>query len=383
MGGPHTSQLRRINLSVFFASLGLASVYLIPAFAEDLGASYLDLGFIGTVRSLPYMVLPVIVGYLGDRFERRRPFLASVFIAGAATLMLASTHTIEGIILVQVLLGVGFSLFWPLSEALVSENAPLRRQTTVLGMYGVSWASGFLVGPLLGGFIANVAGFQVSFLLSGIVVLATAGASVALIRGQGKSTSYKTKAPRRPEWSLVSKVLPALVAQVPYGVVFAFIVSIFPGYATQSGLTPFQVGVLMSGLSFARIVMFSLSGRFDEVGERKSTALAFIGLAVVLLLIPFNRSFLALLADICAVGALIGIIYPQTVGYVCRHSPPENLGFAVGLYETIFGVGFAIGPVISGLIAQVTGPDAACFALAVVALSTAPILVFPKVNRAR
>lgn len=383
MDSAAASQLKRINLSVFFASLGLASVYLIPAFAEDLGASYLDLGFIGTVRSLPYMFLPVIVGYLGDRFERRRLFLASVFIAGVATLMLASTHTIEGIVLVQVLLGIGFSLFWPLSEALVSENAPLHRQTAVLGMYGVAWASGFLFGPLLGGFIANAAGFQLSFLFSGVIVLATAVVSVALIRGQGNSPSYKTKTAGKPDWGLVSKVLPALVVQVPYGVVFAFIGSIFPGYAIQSGLTPFQVGVLVSGLTLARMVMFSLSGRFERVGERKSTALAFIGLAFVLLLIPFNRSFLALMADICAVGALIGIIYPQTVGYVCKHSPVENLGFAVGLYETIFGIGFAAGPIISGLIAQVVGLDAAYLTLAIVALSAAPILVFPKVKHAR
>ena len=382
MGTSAASQLKRINLSVFFASVGLASVYLIPALAEDLGASYLDLGFIGTIRSLPYMFLPVIVGYLGDRFDRRLLFLASMLVAGLATLMLAATQSIEGIVLVQVLLGIGFSLFWPISEALASETAPLHRRTAAMGMYGVAWASGFLFGPLLGGLIAGEVGFQASFLVSGTIVLATAGVSVASIRG-GRHPSYKTTAPSKPEWGLVSKLLPFLLVQVPYGVVFAFIVSIFPGYAVQSGLTPFEVGVLVSGFGFARIVMFSLSGRFEKIGERKSAALAFMGLAFVLLVIPFNRTFLALLADMCAVGVFIGIIYPQTVGYVCKHSPLENLGFAIGLYETVFGVGFAIGPIASGFVAQTTGPDAAYFALAVVALSMTPILAFSRVNRAR
>ncbi len=382
MGTSAASQLKRINLLVFFASVGLASVYLIPALAEDLGASYLDLGFIGTIRSLPYMFLPVIIGYLGDRFDRRLLFLASMLVAGLATLMLAATQSIEGIVLVQVLLGIGFSLFWPISEALASETAPLHRRTAAMGMYGVAWASGFLFGPLLGGLIAGAVGFQVSFLVSGTIVLATAGVSVASIRG-GRHPSYKTTAPSKPEWGLVSKLLPFLLVQVPYGVVFAFIVSIFPGYAVQSGLTPFEVGVLVSGFGFARIVMFSLSGRFEKIGERKSAALAFMGLAFVLLVIPFNRTFLALLADMCAVGVFIGIIYPQTVGYICKHSPLENLGFAIGLYETVFGIGFAIGPIVSGFVAQTTGPDAAYFALAVVALSMTPILAFSRVNRAR
>lgn len=382
IGSSAASQLRRINFSVFFASVGLASVYLIPAFAEDLGASYLDLGFIGTIRSLPYMFLPVIVGYIGDRFDRRLLFLASMLIAGLATLMLAATQSIEGIVLVQVLLGIGFSLFWPISEALASETVPLHRRTAAMGMYGVAWASGFLFGPLLEGLIADAVGFQASFLVSGIIVLATAGVSVAWIRG-AKNPSYKTAAPGKPEWGLVSKLLPVLLVQVPYGVVFAFIVTIFPGYAAQSGLTPFEVGVLVSGFGFARIVMFSLSGRFEKMGETKSAALAFMGLGFVMFVIPFNTSFVALLADMCAVGVFIGIIYPQTVGYICKHSSLENLGFAVGLYETIFGIGFAAGPIISGLVAQTTGPSAAYFVLAIVALSMTPILVFSKVNRAR
>ena len=382
-GSSAASQLKRIYVSVFFASVGLASVYLIPVFAEDLGASYLDLGFIGTVRSLPYMFLPVIAGYLGDRFDRRRLFLSSIFIAGGATLMLATTHTIEGIILVQVVLGIGFSLFWPLSEALVSEAAPLHRRTAVMGVYGVAWASGFLIGPLLGGFIADAAGFQIAFLVAGIIVFSTAGVSVAAIRGPAKKQSQKTEAPAKPEWGLVSGLLPVLMVQVPYGIVFAFIVSIFPGYAIQSGLTPFEVGMLVSGFGFSRIVMFSFSGRFERIGEMKSAGFAFVGLALVLLLVPLNRTFPALLADMCAVGLFIGIIYPQTVGYICKHSPSANLGFAVGLYETIFGIGFAAGPITSGIIAQISGPHVAYVALAVIALLAIPILVFSKGNRTR
>ena len=78
--------LTRFHLSVFSASIGIAYVYLIPAFAEELGAGYLDLGLIGTVRSLPYTFLPVIAGYLGDRLGKLRLYFVSVFAAGFATL---------------------------------------------------------------------------------------------------------------------------------------------------------------------------------------------------------------------------------------------------------------------------------------------------------
>lgn len=374
-------RLRRVYLSVFFSSIGLGSVYLIPAFAEGLGATYFDLGLIGTVRSLPYMFLPVIVGYLGDRFDRRLLYLSSIFLTGAGTLVLALTNTISAIVLVQVFLGVGFALFWPLSEALVSEFAPLRKRTAVMGTYAVAWASGFLIGPLIGGLIADAVGFQVAFLVAGLVVLATAVASVAVIPRSDRKQSQKIQPSAKPEWSFISKVLSVVIVQIPYGIVFAFIVSILPGYATASGLTPSEVGALISGFGLARTVTFSFSGRFERIGERKSSAAAFIAMAAVLLMIPLNRSFSAFLLNMCLIGVCLGIIYPQTAGYVSKHAPLANMGFALGLYETIFGIGFAVGPITFGLVAQLTGPDFAYVVLAIVALSSIPMLVVSERNR--
>jgi len=375
------TRLRRVHLSVFFVSIGLAFVYLIPAFAQDLGATYLELGLIGTIRSLPYMFLPVIVGYLGDRFDRRRLYLSSIFLTGGATMMLAVTDTISGIVLVQAFLGIGFSLFWPLSEALVSESAPFDRRTAAMGRYGVAWASGFLVGPVVGGLVADEVGFQAAFLVAALVVLTTAVVSVAAIRRQDKRRSHRTDASGRPEWALVSKILSVLMIQIPYGIVFAFIVSIFPGYAIESGLTPSEVGALFSAFGFARIVTFLFSGRLERVGETKSIAAAFLTLAAVLLLIPLNRSFPALLLAMCLVGISMGTIYPQAVGYVSKQAPPANLGFVLGLYETFFGIGFAVGPITSGFVAQVTGPDLAYLVLATIALSSIPMLLFSKHTR--
>ena len=169
-----------------------------------------------------------------------------------------------------------------------------------------------------------------------------------------------------------------LLVQIPYAIVLGFTVSIFPGYAAASGLEPSEVGMLLSGFGFARTIAFSLAGRMEKIGERKSIGFAFLGVALTLLLIPTNKSFLALFADSCLVGVFIGIIYPQTIAYVARRSPSENLGFAIGAYETVFGIGFTIGPILTGYIAQTMSPDLALFALAIISLTIIPVLAFTK-----
>jgi len=243
---------------VFAASIGIAYVYLIPAFAESLGAGYLELGLIGTVRALPYTFLPVVAGYLGDRLGRRRLYLLSIFAVGSATLLLAATGTIEGILAVQVILGIGLSLFWPISEALVSEISSAQERASAIGMYAVAWGAGFLIGPFIGGVIAEVAGFQSTFFVAGVLLLITAGLSVVTIRGEQRQHGDAEQVPARPSWELISAVLPMLIVQVPYAIVLAFVVSIFPGYAIESGLTPSEVGLLLSGFGFVRMMVFSL-----------------------------------------------------------------------------------------------------------------------------
>jgi len=369
-------RMGRLHFSVFFASIGIAYVYLIPAYAEQLGAGYLDLGLIGTVRSLPYTFLPVIAGYLGDRFGRRRLYLLSIFAIGSATLLLAATGTIEGILAVQLILGIGLSLFWPISEALVSEISSAQERVSAIGKYAVAWGVGFLIGPFAGGIIAQLAGFQSTFFVAGVLILMTAGLSVVTIRGEQERHGSPGQASAGPSWHVLSAVLPMLIVQVPYAIVLAFIVSIFPGYAIESGLTPSEVGLLLSGFGFARTMVFSLSGRLGRIGERKSIGFAFLGMIPVLLLIPLNRSFIGLFVDSCFLGAFIGIIYPQTVAIVSKRSPPQNLGFAIGAYEAIFGVGFAVGPILLGFLAQTAGPDFALLVLALVSLSAIPVLAF-------
>jgi MFS family permease len=206
----------------------------------------------------------------------------------------------------------------------------------------------------------------------------TAGGSVVAIRGEQEQRGITKQASTRPSWELISVVLPMLLVQIPYAIVLAFVVSIFPGYAVESGLTPTEVGLLLSGFGFVRIAMFSLAGRMARMDERKSIAFAFLGMALVLILTPFDRSFIALLADSCLIGAFIGIIYPQTIAYVSKRSPTENLGFAIGAYETMFGVGFAAGPILSGFVAQIAGVNFALLILAVIALAIIPVLAFPR-----
>jgi DHA1 family multidrug resistance protein-like MFS transporter/DHA1 family quinolone resistance protein-like MFS transporter len=104
-------------------------------------------------------------------------------------------------------------------------------------------------------------------------------------------------------------------------------------------------------------------------------------MTLVLLLIPTSGSFLMLLADSCLMGAFVGVFYPQTLGYISKRTPSANLGFAMGLCEATFGIGFFVGPIAFGFLAEVIGLARTCLILGGAALSIIPLLLISRPNR--
>ena len=167
-----------------------------------------------------------------------------------------------------------------------------------MGRYGVAWASGFLIGPLVSGYLAGAAGFRAMFLITGMMVLVTCGASVAAVRGSQTRQVEETRIDSSPRRGLVSELAPILLIQLPYGLVFSFIITILPGYAVKSGLTPLEVGVILSAFGLARAGTFSLSGRFARLGEKRNIILASAGIVFALLMMPVSLNFVLSLIHI-------------------------------------------------------------------------------------
>jgi MFS family permease len=219
------------------------------------------------------------------------------------------------------------------------------------------------------------------FLIAGTAVLIVAVVSAVTVRGSRtkQGVQMKTETPSRR--GIVSELAPVLLIQLPYGFVFSFIVTILPGYALKSGLTPFEVGVILSAFGLARIAAFSQAGRFAGFGERRSIILASAGIAFALIVAPLGSSFFGFLTDIFLLGLFMGIFYPQVIGYIGRRAPPANLGFSMGLYEAAVGIGFALGPVTSGFIAEAAGVYVTYVILSAAAFSMIPMVAFTKPRR--
>ncbi|HZG58374.1 MFS transporter [Paenibacillus sp.] len=148
-------------IALFMAMLdNLVLGVALPSIQRSFDASLSDLEWFMNAYTLAFAVLLIPFSALGERFGRKRVFLAgiAVFTLGSALAGLAGA-SIE-LILARALQGVGGAAIVPLSLTLVNGAFPERLRAAVLGIWSGISGLGLSVGPLVGGLIVEGAPWQ-------------------------------------------------------------------------------------------------------------------------------------------------------------------------------------------------------------------------------
>jgi MFS family permease len=341
--------------------------YFIPVFAQSFGASYLDLGLIGSAWALTTAITPMLAGHVADKINRAWMFSLSLIINAFATLSLIFARSVTDIVIFRMIGGIGLGGFWLTAEILVTDLAPVGERVKEMGKYGIALALGALVGPLVGGLVIEFLGYVDLFMASFLVIgasLALAGIWIVPRYGRNGTPSQSHSG----NISAIRGLLPWYMMLLCYGAVWGVITSIFPGYANSVGISAALIGILFSAFGLTRIFSFATAHRYMKFGERR--ALLFISLMIFagLLTLAALPSFLGFLAGIMLIGAGVGVVFPISINLISRHFPVQRAGVAIGSYETAVNWGETLGPYLAGVIASGTNVAASFLIMSVFGL---------------
>src|SRR5215471_1976013 len=179
------------SAALFMASLdNLVVTTALPSIREHLHASLEGLQWTVNVYTLTFAVLLLIGASLGERYGRRRMFVAglALFTAGSAAAALAPG--IGALVAARAVQGVGAAIVIPLTLTLLSAAVTPQRRGLALGAWGAVGGLAIAIGPLVGGAVVEGASWQWIFWLNvpiGIALLPVA--RLRLTESRGPSTS--------------------------------------------------------------------------------------------------------------------------------------------------------------------------------------------------
>ena len=190
------TQSRRI-WTLVIVSLGLFMTVLdnlvvnvaLPSIHRDLGASIQTLEWTVNAYVLAYAVLLLTGAALGDRLGRKRMFMVGIAVFTVGSAAAALSPTIGFLIGARALQGVGAALVTPLTLTLLAEAFPPDQRGLALGVWSAISGIGVAAGPLVGGFLTQVASWHLIFWVNvpiGLALIPLAGARLVESRGPVK-----------------------------------------------------------------------------------------------------------------------------------------------------------------------------------------------------
>lgn len=165
-------------LGAFAATVKATGVNVVlPTLVEVFDAPFASVQWVVLSYLLASIALLPIIGRLGDLLGKRRVFLAGFAVFALGSVLCALAPTMQLLIAVRSVQGVGAAVLTSLGLALVTDVYPASERGRAIGVNGAVISAGVVLGPSLGGLIADA--FSWRWVFGAGVLVVAAGAALA------------------------------------------------------------------------------------------------------------------------------------------------------------------------------------------------------------
>lgn len=367
-----------------------AYTMILPAMRDGLGLQNAQMGLIGTVGFIGYLVMTIPGGALASRYGARLIISLSLLVSGVGLVMLGLVHDLLAAILIMLVLqaasspgnaaGFGFVTAWFAGRTRGTANG------VVLGGPGVGMVAVGLFIPLIFARYADDEAWRWGWYYSGGMTMLLAGvcwlllrnhpgdmglrpvgaeaAPSAVVRGGSASSSGAALAwgavYRTPEiWRLGAIAMVHGFVYIIYGTFFGAFVQ------EELGLGKVFAGSLWSVVGLLSIFSGLVGGLLtDRLGRTWALTCLYLGQLGAYLFVALSHSTVALYLSLPLYGLTV-MGFPAIFGASCAEFLGARLAAAgVGFVIFFFAIGQAVGPYVAGTLYDQTGSFTLPFLLA-------------------
>jgi MFS family permease len=348
-------------IAAFIGSSSLTMVIpFLPLFLVELGVdNHIEMwsGLIYSSAFLASALTSPILGGLADRFGRKPMIIRAglvLFIVFTLTAFVTNEYQLLGLRIFHGLLAG----YIPAVIALVGTSTPEEKSGFAMSIIATAMASGRIMGPMLGGSIANAAGYRATFGLAGGLIILSTLLVFFLVTEERSSLSkkkvsvlesFRIAGTNRPfVIVLVLTLLTGISMQAMEPIISLYIVEL----DSSVGNSPFLAGLIFSLLGISGILFAPLWGRLaDRYGLNRILMIGMIGggIGCIAQIIFHNLWGFSIMRFIY--GAFLCGIMPAINGLVVKYTTPDFRGRAFSLNNTFSQLSGMIGPLIGGALA--------------------------------
>ncbi len=384
------------SLSSFLVPYTVSSIAVaLPAIGSDFGLDAVTLGWVTSAYLLTAAVLIIPFGKISDIYGRKRFFILGNLVFTIGAFFAAIAWSGDSLLIARVIQGVGGSLIFSTSIAVVTSVFPTGERGKAIGIITATVYAGLSIGPFLGGILTQHFGWPSIFLINvpigilvivatvlsipgewaepgdrsfdlagaflyaamligilyGLTLVPTAAGFLWMAAGFILLAGFVWWQKRRPspmlDLSLFRNngvfLFSNIAAMINYSVVFAvgFLMSLYLQYIR--GLDPQTAGIILVSMPVVQMIVSPLAGHLSDRIEARIIATAGMacttaGLGVMALVSP-STPLLVLIAGFGLLGLGYGLFSSPNTNAIMSSVEVKHLGVASAMVSTMRYIG--------------------------------------------
>lgn len=363
-------------IGCFFTGASFSLVMpFIPLYIEELGApaSQVPLlsGLAISITALAAAIVAPIWGNLADRKGRRLMMIRAA--AGMTVTMgaLAFVPNVYWLLVMRFFTGV-LSGYIPNATALIAYQAPREKSGWAIGTLATGAIAGNLIGPLMGGILAELLGMKNVFIITGMILFITLLLTIFLVKETFEPIEKKDlmstkeilgQSTRRSV--LFGLFFTSLILQLGMTSISPILTLYIRELSTDTGSVLFLSGLIVSVAGVSAVISSPYLGRLgDRIGNHKILLLGLVFsfccfIPMGLVTAPWQLGVLRFL-----LGFSTGALMPSVNTLISKITPPEGVSRIFGYNQMFNNFGQVLGPLVGSAVAQAYSYSAVFFVTA-------------------
>ena len=340
--------------------------------------SFTRIGYIVSIFGLSKATTNLIFGVISDKIGRKPVIIIGIILTGIGGTLIAAASNYSHMLIGTALIGIGGGATFVGIMVSMTETLPLQIGLA-MGLFELAAYGGSSIGTYFGGNLALERGLRYPFFIF-ILVSALGAVSSFFILPETKMKANEGDTPRKPLSNYrpyFIKIIPLSLAGFSSKIMDSLIISFLPLYLLERQISLEGVTVILSAFTLSWALLQPLTGHLsDKLGRKMITIIGLSGASMTIIALTLTSNYLYLVFLALFLGFEAALFYTPLVAMVSDIAPPEVEGTLIGSYRFFRDMGYFIGPVILGKIADMYKLNYSIYLTSVILLVAVIVLVF-------
>jgi MFS transporter, DHA1 family, multidrug resistance protein len=348
---------------IFIAFLGIGLIIpVMPSFMNIMHLSGKTMGYLVAVFSMAQLLMSPFAGRWVDRYGRKKIINIGLFLFGVSELIFGLGTNVSVLYLSRILGGISAAFIMPGVTAYVADITSVQERPKAMGYISAAISTGFIIGPGIGGIIAEY-GVRMPFFFAAAIAILACISSIFILKEPQTKEQLAVNSANTKQTNIISDLKKSFNPLYIIAFIIVFVLAFgLSAYETvfslfsdhKFGFTPKEIAAIITISSIFGVVVqvFMFGKMVDILGEKKLIQLCLIIGVILAVVSTMISSFLVMLVVTCFIFLAFDLLRPALTTFLSRVAKKEQ-GFVAGMNSTYTSLGNIVGPAMGGILFDV------------------------------